>query len=68
MTYVTAKPGESAESLLRRFRKQVSKDRIMGEVKKRRYFITKGEKRRIEERKGIRNARKRERKARRRDR
>ncbi|MFP4344598.1 MAG: 30S ribosomal protein S21 [Anaerolineales bacterium] len=64
MTYVTSRSGESTDSLLRRFRKKVTRDRIMTEVKKRRYYITKGEKKRIEERKGIRKARQRRRKRR----
>jgi small subunit ribosomal protein S21 len=68
MTYVVSRPGESAESLIKRFRKRVTKDRIMSEVKKRRYFVTKGEQKRIEKRKGIRKARQRRRKNARRNR
>ena len=66
MTYVVRRDNESTESLIKRFRKKVSQDRILSELRKRRYFITKGEKERIAERKGISKARRRERKRRRR--
>ena len=46
MTSVVLEPGESQESLLRRFRKQVVKDRILSDVKKKRFFVSKSEKRR----------------------
>jgi small subunit ribosomal protein S21 len=65
MTYVTARDGESFESLLRRFRKKVNRDRIKTELRKRRYFVTKGERDRIAKRKGIQRAQRRRRKQRR---
>ncbi len=61
MTFVNRRPGESAEQLIKRFRKRVTKDRIKSELKKRRYFITKGEKERIQRRKAERKMRKRQR-------
>ena len=51
MTFVKRRPGESADQLIKRFRKRVTTDRIKSEMKKRRYFITKGEKARIQRRK-----------------
>ena len=54
MTFVKRRPGESTDQLIKRFRKRVTKDRIKSEMKKRRYFITKGEKDRIERRKAVR--------------
>jgi len=57
MTYVTSRPGESTESLIKRFRRKVIGDRVMSEVRRRRYFVTKGEQARIDKRKGIRKAR-----------
>lgn len=66
MTYVIRRDNESNESLIKRFRKKVSRDRILSELRKRRYFITKGEEERIAKRKGISKARRRERKLRRR--
>ena len=57
---VTLRDGESQESLLRRFRKKVAKDRILSTAKKKRYFVSKSEQRRIARRKAIRRARRRQ--------
>ena len=38
MTRVVAEHGESVESLMRRFNKQVQSDRILSEVRRRRFF------------------------------
>ncbi|MFP4395595.1 MAG: 30S ribosomal protein S21 [Anaerolineales bacterium] len=62
MTYVTRRSGESFNSMFKRFRKRVNRDRIKSELRKRRYFITKGEKDRIAHRKAERKARQRLRK------
>jgi small subunit ribosomal protein S21 len=59
---VRLRPGESQESLLKRFRKKVSKSRILSEARKKRWFVSKSEQRRIAKRKGIRRARRRQRK------
>jgi small subunit ribosomal protein S21 len=64
MTYVVRRENESSESLIKRFRNKVSKDRIMSELKKRRYFLTKGEEDRIAKRKGIARVRRAQRKRR----
>jgi small subunit ribosomal protein S21 len=53
MTFVIRREDESFDSLLRRFRKKVNQDRLKTEVRKRRYFVTKGEQARIAKRKGI---------------
>lgn len=53
MTFVVRREDESFDSLLRRFRKKVTQDEIMSELRKRRYHITKGEQERIAKRKGI---------------
>ncbi len=53
-------PGESQESLLRRFRKKVSQARILSTVKKKRYFVSKSELRRRARRKAMRRERKRQ--------
>jgi small subunit ribosomal protein S21 len=63
---VVLEPGESQESLLRRFRKQVVKDRILSDVKKKRFFVSKSEKRRRARLKAIRRERQRRRRAQRR--
>ncbi len=38
MTYVVAGENESFDSLLRRFKKKVQNDRILSEIRKRRYY------------------------------
>ncbi len=38
MTYVVAEENESFDSLLRRFKKKVQADRILSEIRKRRYY------------------------------
>jgi small subunit ribosomal protein S21 len=63
---VVLEPGESQESLLRRFRKQVVKDRILSDVKKKRFFVSKSEKRRRARLKAMRRERQRRRRAQRR--
>lgn len=60
MTRVVSRPGESPENLLRRFRKQVTRDRILSEAKRKRFFISKSEQRRIAKRKAKRKERRRQ--------
>lgn len=56
---VQLKSGESQDDLLRRFRKQVANSGILGELRKRRWFVSKGEKRRMERKRAIRKAKQR---------
>ena len=65
---VVLRPGESQEQLLKRFRKEVQKARILTTVKKKRYFVSSSEERRIAERKAERRERRRHLKAQRRNR
>ena len=58
MTRVIRRNGESPESLLKRFRKKVARDRILSDAKRKRYFVSKSEQKRI----ALRKARRRERK------
>jgi len=58
---VELKPGESQESLLKRFRKQVTESGILSTVRKRRWYVSKSEERRRAKAKAIRRARRRER-------
>ena len=60
MTKVRSRDGESPESLLRRFRKQVTQDGILSTVKKKRFFVSKSELRRMARRKAVRRERKRQ--------
>jgi len=61
MTTVMLKPGESQGSLLKRFRKKVIRERILSDVKKKRYFVSKSEQRRRARLKAIRRERQRRR-------
>jgi small subunit ribosomal protein S21 len=67
MTRVVSREGESPESLLRRFRNQVTKDGILSDLKKKRYHVSKSEERRLARRKAIRRERKRQWRAERRE-
>ena len=60
MTKVFLRQGESPENLLKRFRKKVTRDRILSEAKKKRFFVSKSEQKRIARRKAIRRERKRQ--------
>lgn len=53
---VDLRPGESQESLLRRFRKAVAEARILPIVRQKRWFTSKSEIRRIKKQKAIRKA------------
>ena len=66
LAHVTLKPGESPESLLRRFRKKVTRERILSDVKKKRFFIKKSDERRRARRKAARKEQQRLRRERRR--
>ena len=66
VTQVVLKDGESFDSLLRRFRNKVTRSRILSEVKKKRYYVSKSEKRHRARLKAINRERKRQRKVRRR--
>lgn len=57
---VVLRPNESQEQLLRRFRKQVVKDGTLSTLRRKRWFISKSELRRIEKKKAIRRSRQRE--------
>ncbi len=59
MTKVVLRSGETQESLLRRFRKRVTRDRILSDVKKKRFFVSKSEQRRRARLKAIRKEKKR---------
>lgn len=54
MAKVVLRPNETQESLLRRFRKMVIRDRVLSEVRKRRWFMSPSEQRRLAKKKAIR--------------
>jgi small subunit ribosomal protein S21 len=55
---VEARPGESPEQLLRRFKKEVMKSKVLSDVRRKRWFVSKSELKRIERKKAIRRIRK----------
>jgi small subunit ribosomal protein S21 len=56
---VILKDGESQENLLKRFRKQVMKERILSDARRKRWYISPSEMRRIQKQRAIRRARRR---------
>ena len=64
MAKVVLREGESQDKLLRRFRKKVIRSGVMSEVRKRRWFVSKNEQRRMDDKKAIRRMKKRARRSR----
>jgi small subunit ribosomal protein S21 len=62
VTTVVVRPNESQEQLLRRFRKKVAKSGILSTVRRKRWFVSKSEIRRIARKKAIRRLKRRQRK------
>jgi len=58
---VKKRDNESFSQLIRRFRKKVTRSKVLSEHRKRRYFISNSEERRIEKKKAIRKMRQRNR-------
>ena len=54
------RPGESQEGLLRRFRKEVTTEGVLSTLRRKRWFVSRGEERRMAKKRGIRRARKRQ--------
>jgi len=54
---VELRDGESQDSLLKRFRKEIIKARVLSTYRKKRWFVSKGEQRRIAKQRAIRKAR-----------
>lgn len=63
MTHVDLRQGESQESLLKRFRKQIANDGVLSTVRRKRWYVSKSELRRIQKKKSIRRARRKQRKS-----
>lgn len=62
MPSVVLRDGESQQQLLRRFRKRVIRSGVLGAVRKKRWFISRTEKRRMDRKKAIRRLKRREQK------
>ena len=56
MAVVTLRNGESQDSLLRRFRKKVVKSGVLSTIRRKRWFVSKSEQRRIEKKKSARRS------------
>ncbi len=54
---VSLRPGESQEELLKRWRKAVSRSGILKSLRRKRWFVSKSEKRRMAKNRAIRKAR-----------
>ena len=59
MATVILRPNESQDQLLKRFRKKVAKSGILSTVRRKRWFVSKSELRRIQKKKAIRRIRRR---------
>jgi len=59
LTQVTLRPNESQDQLLKRFRKKVAKSGILSTARRKRWFVSKSELRRIEKKKAIRRLKRR---------
>lgn len=59
MATVTLRPNELQDQLLKRFRKKVAKSGILSTVRRKRWFVSKSELRRIQKKKAIRRSRRR---------
>jgi small subunit ribosomal protein S21 len=60
MTIVTLRQNESQDQLLKRFRKKVVKSGVLSTVRRKRWFVSKSELRRIERKKAIRRIKRRQ--------
>jgi small subunit ribosomal protein S21 len=54
LTAVNLRNNESQDSLLKRFRKKVVKSGVLSTVRRKRWFVSKSEQRRMEQKKAIR--------------
>ena len=59
MTVVVLRPNESQDQLLKRFRKKVVKSGVLSTVRRKRWFVSKSELRRVEKKKAIRRIKRR---------
>ncbi len=60
MTIVVIRPNESQDQLLKRFRKKVVKSGVLSTVRRKRWFISKSELKRVEKKKAIRRMKRRQ--------
>jgi small subunit ribosomal protein S21 len=56
MATVSLRPNESQDSLLKRFRKKVVKSGVLSTVRRKRWYISKSEQRRMDKKKAVRRS------------
>ena len=56
MATVSLRPNESQDSLLKRFRKKVVKSGVLSTVRRKRWYISKSEPRRMDKKKAVRRS------------
>lgn len=59
MAYVKLRPNESQDQLLKRFRKKVVKSGVLSTIRRKRWFVSKSEVRRVERKKAMRRMKRR---------
>jgi small subunit ribosomal protein S21 len=60
VTTVVLRPNESQDGLMRRFRKKVVKSGVLSTVRRKRWFVSKSELRRVEQKKSMRRLKRRQ--------
>ena len=60
MPVVVLRPNESSDSLMKRFRKKIVKSGVLSTLRRKRWFISKSELRRVEKKKSIRRIKRRQ--------
>jgi len=60
MPAVVLRPNESQDQLLKRFRKKVVKSGVLSTIRRKRWFVSKSENRRVEKKKAIRRIKRRQ--------
>lgn len=60
MAMVVLRPNEGQDQLLKRFRKKVVKSGVLSTVRRKRWFVSKSEMRRVEKKKAIRRIKRRQ--------
>jgi small subunit ribosomal protein S21 len=60
LAHVTLRQSESQDSLLKRFRKKVVKSGVLSTIRRKRWFVSKSEARRVEKKKATRRMKRRQ--------
>jgi small subunit ribosomal protein S21 len=60
MAIVVLRPNESQDQLLKRFRKKVTRSGVLSTLRDKRWFVSKGEQRRMDVKKSIRRSKRRQ--------